>query len=107
MVCTTYLSEHERTNVTDKDLLKLLDSSKYVKQYYVVRERTYAIYKRWFLIFEVQRYKTVYDIYYRYNGPDSCDAQHLCMPPGSYASTYAYFLGLINGLETTNDETSK
>ena len=87
MVCTTYLSEHERTNVTDKELLKLLESSEHIKQNYVVRERTYATHTRWFLIFEVQKYKTVYDIYYKYNGPDSCVAQHLCIPSGSYDST--------------------
>lgn len=98
MTCTTYLSEHERTNVTDKELLKLLESSEHIKQNYVVRERTYATHKRWCLIFEIQRYKTVYDIYYKYNGPDSCDAQHLCIPPGTSQSTYAYFLGIINGL---------
>ena len=98
MVCTTYLSEHERTNVTDKELRKLLESSAHIKQNYVVKERTYATHHRWGLIFEIQRYKTVYDIYYRYNGPDSCDAQHLSIPPGSYESTYAYFLGIINGL---------
>lgn len=99
MPCTTFLDTNEKTNVTDKDLLELLNSHELLKTLYVVKERPWVTYKRFLLIFEVEVHSTVYDVYYRYLGPDDCEVQSMMMPGNDLKSIRSYFLGLLNGLE--------
>lgn len=106
MPCTTFLYAHEKTNVKDKDLLELLNSNEFIKTHYVVRERPWVTSKRFLLIFEVEEHSTIYDVYYRYLGPDSEDVQVMMMPGNDLKSIQSYFLGLVNGLEENSKRNS-
>lgn len=96
MVCTTYLADNEVHKVTNKELKELLEEvDRLTGNKYVVQERLHVTTKRLFLIFEVQEYSTVYDVYYRYDSPS---VQHMTIDgKRTFGSVYSYFLGLING----------
>lgn len=94
-----WTSLYETTNVTDKDLLELIELS---GPKYVVREHK-IVQKR---LFRKPIEKIEYRVYYRYMGADKEDTQDITLPPYDYNSTYAYFLGHVNGLEEQHKKLS-
>lgn len=107
MVCTTFLHTNERTNVTDKDLRELLEESLYIAQNYIVKERSW-IEKR---LFRKDIKHTMYDVYFKLPAPNGGwigDVQCIGFSGGpKYDQVYAYFLGIIIGLDVTEKEYRK
>ena len=90
MVACTFISEYEKTNVTDKDLLELLSENDYIKERYVVIE--YEYYRPKKHIFHKPEKEIHYSVYYRYDMQFPFEVQALSCPGGfDYAATYMYF----------------
>lgn len=97
MVCTAFISEHQKTEVTDKDLKELLDHPLIVSKY-IVQEVKWTE-KR---MFRKDIEHVYYNIYYKliYHSSWIGDVQCIGLPNGTkYSQVYSYFLGLINGYE--------
>lgn len=109
MPCTTFLHTNETTNVTDKDLRELLLDSLYISQNYIVKERSW-IEKKWF---KKDIKHTYYDVYFKIPSPYGernwiGDAQCISFSGGpKYDQVYAYFLGILTGLDVTEEEYRK
>lgn len=107
MPCTTFLHTNETTNVTDKDLRELLNESLYISQNYIVKERSW-IEKKWF---KKDIKHTYYDVYFKLPAPNGGwigDAQCISFSGGpKYDQVYAYFLGILTGLDVTEEEYRK
>lgn len=98
MTTTTILSSYESTNVTDKNLLELINTYRAIKDHYVIRERSILVPKRVFMIFEIKRPEIIYDVYYKPNAKSTTDVQVLFYNK-TYETVHAYFLGLFNGIK--------
>lgn len=109
MPCTTFLHTNETTNVTDKDLRELLNESLYISQNYIVKERSW-IEKKWF---KKDIKHTYYDVYFKIPSPYGernwiGDVQCIGFSGGpKYDQVYAYFLGILTGLDVTEEEYRK
>ena len=57
-----------------------------------------------FLIFDVEQYHFVYDIYYRYQGETSSNVKKVILENPYGESTYSYFLGVLNTLDKTESD---
>lgn len=105
MNCTTYLSTTEKHDISqNKELLDLLNSHPILQTLYVVKERDIILTKRKFLIFDVEQYHFVYDIYYRYQGETSSNVKKVILENPYGESTYSYFLGVLNTLDKTESD---
>ena len=98
MTTTTVLSSYETTNVTDKDLLQLINTYKSIREHYIIREHSILVPKRVFLIFEINKPEIIYDVYYKPNTKSTTNVQVLFCNK-TYETVYSYFLGLFNGIK--------
>jgi hypothetical protein len=90
MVACTYLHENEKTNVTDKDLLELLQDD-YFQRKFVVKEVRWTE-KR---LFRKAIKHVNYSVYYRYDDKFPFEVQHLSFRGGpTLENIYAYFMGI-------------
>lgn len=100
MTCITMLYAHEKTNVQDESLLRLINVvNRHIhltEDKYVVIETNYTI-KKYLKTIN----KQYFSIYYRYNFTD--EAQLITLAKNDFNGVYDYFIGLEHGL----DEKSK
>lgn len=97
MTSCTMLSVSDKTNVSDTDLLHLINKLPHIRDRYVVIQRD--VYPPRTSIFAKSKKYTTYDVYYRYDMRSQYEVQQISCPGGfTYQSVYMYFKGLIAGI---------
>lgn len=104
MTITTFISTHEKTNVTNKELKELLEEYPYITENFIVKENTWIEKK----LFSKNVTHTSYSVYYKLLSPYGDrswigDVQCITLPGGpNFNTVYSYFLGIAGTIHCLN-----